>query len=275
LFPFKSPDQVKYFHINRVFLCFPCCFILRFQIKKLQMKTIQLTAAATFLTITTLIGCKKDKDEARKPDCRIITATPTPTSSGDPFNISYNSEGKISTLSQDMDVTTFAYSGNTVIATTNTSGTFARKNIITLNADGLATNVRTETNTSGTDWTNQAFEYSGTEIIKATTTSSGGGTPSVSIVTWSNGNLVSITSGSSTTTLDYYTDKPAQTGDYLSLAQLVAGYQIYRTKNAIKSILSGSSINNFDYSFDGDGKITSLIATGASNTTYSYQHQCN
>lgn len=237
------------------------------------MKTIRLTTLASLLMILAFPACKKDKDEKKKPTCRIITITPSP--SGTAFNISYNSEGKISTLSSGNDVTTFAYSGNNVIGTTTTSGTFSAKKIITLNANGLATNVKTEFNASGTNWSNDVYEYSGTELIKATSTSSGGGTPSVSTVTWSNGNLVSITSGSSVSTVDYYTDKPAQEGDYLDIAQLVGGFQIYRTKNAIKSLFSGSTITSFDYNFDTDGKITSLTATGGSNITYSYQHQCN
>jgi hypothetical protein len=237
------------------------------------MKTTQLATAAAMLLIITMAGCKKDKDEPKKPDCRIITITPTP--SGSAFNISYNSDGKISTISTGSDITSFAYSGNTIIATTTNSGTFSSKKIITLNGNGMAVNVKTETNASGTNFSNDVYEYSGTELIKATTTSSSGGTPTISTLTWNNGNLVSISSGSSVTTLDYFTDKPAQVGDYLNIAQLVVGYQIYRTKNAIKSLFQGSTITSFDYSFDGDNKITSLAATGGSNITYSYQHQCN
>jgi hypothetical protein len=236
------------------------------------MKTLRLTTITSLLLILAFTACKKDKDEKKKPTCRIITITP---SSGNSFNISYNSDGKISTMSSGNDITTFAYSGNTTIATTTTSGTFSSKKIITLNSNGLATNVKTEYNTSGTNWSNDVYEYSGTEIIKLTNTSSSGGSPSISTVTWNNGNLVSITSGSSVSTIDYYTDKPAQTGDYLDIAQLVGGFQIYRTKNAIKSLFSGSTITSFNYNFDGDGKITSLTASGSTNITYSYQHQCN
>jgi hypothetical protein len=237
------------------------------------MKTFRLTTMTSLLVILAFTACKKDKDEKKKPTCRIITITPSP--SGNSFNISYNSEGKISTMSTGNDITTFAYSGNTIIGTTTTSGTFSSKKIITLNSNGLATNVKTEFNTSGTNWSNDVYEYSGTELIKATNTSSGGGSPSISTVTWSNGNLVSISSGSSVSTIDYFTDKPAQTGDYLDIAQLVGGFQIYRTKNAIKSLFSGSTITSFNYNFDADGKITSLTASGGTNITYSYQHQCN
>ena len=236
------------------------------------MKTFQLATTATLAMMILFAGCKKDKDDKKKPDCRIITITPT---TGNSINVSYNSDGKVSTVSTGNDITTFAYSGNTIIGTTNTSGAFSSKKIITLGSNGLATNVKTETNTSGTNWNNDAYEYSGTELIKATSTSSGGGTPSVSTLIWSNGNIVSATSGSNVSTLDFFTDKPAQTGDYLQLAQLITGFQIYKTKNAIKSLLSGSTITSFDYNFDTDGKITSLTATGGSNITYTYQHQCN
>jgi hypothetical protein len=175
------------------------------------MKTTQLATAAALVMIITFAGCKKDKDEAKKPDCRIITITPTP--SGSSFNISYNSDGKISTISTGSDITTFAYSGNTIIANTTNAGTFSSKKIITLNGNGMAVNVKTETNAAGTNWSNDVYEYSGTELIKATTTSSSGGTPTISTLTWNNVNLVSIASGSSVTTLDYFTDKPAQVGD--------------------------------------------------------------
>ena len=226
------------------------------------------------ITISFFSACKKDKDAAPKPNCRIITATPS-SSSSDPFNLTYNSDGKLSTISSGNNVTTFAYSGNTAIATTNTSGVFSSKTIITFNSSGLASNVKTEHDLTGTSWNNQAFEYNGTELIKSTSTSSGGGTPSVSMLTWSDGNLVSLTSGSSTTTLDYYADKPAQTGDYLYLAQLVSGYQIYKTKNLLKSILSGTDITSFDYNFGSDGYISSVTVSGTTPTTYTYQYQCN
>src|SRR5215213_5463909 len=105
------------------------------------MKTFKLSATIA-LVIVMSFACKKNKDVVKKPDCRIITATPTPSSAGDPFNISYNNDGKISTLSNGSTITTFAYSGNTAIATTNSSGTFQSKKIITLNANGLAANVK-------------------------------------------------------------------------------------------------------------------------------------
>lgn len=235
-----------------------------------------LTTVIAFLSMFfTLVSCKKDdasqKSEIHKPTCRILTATPN---SGDADNFTYNFEGKLKSISSGTRLTTLAYSGNTIVAYTTYSGTFGSKKIISLNNDGLVSNMRTENDATGTSWNNQVFEYSGTELIKSTTTSSGGGTLSVSAYTWSGGNLATIMSGSSIITLEY-SDKPAQAGDYFQLIQSIQGYEYIRTKNLLKSVTSGTNITDIDYTFDTDGKILSLNMTGASANSYNYQYQCN
>ncbi len=220
------------------------------------------------------ISCKKDSTPA--PVCRIITITTVSSGATTATNnFTYNSDGKISTSSDGTYSTTFVYSGNTEISTTTKEGVFHTKNIATINADGLTTNFRTETNASGTNWYNQAYEYSGTEVIKSTYTTSAGVTPSIITLTWNGGNLVSVNDGSSTTTVEYYPDIQAQAGDYFDILQMETGYRIYKTKNAVKSTSSGTTINNFSYSFDAEGKIISMIITSTSATTYNYQYQCN
>jgi hypothetical protein len=228
------------------------------------------------LITAVLVSCKKDSTPA--PICRIITVSPVSADGGTTYNFSYNSEGKLSSSSSSTStsVTTYSYSGNTVIASTTSGGVFKAKEIITLNANGMASNVKTENDEAGTSWDNTLEEYSGTELIKSTSTSSSGGPADVTTFVWSGGNLVSSTSGSLTTTIDYYTDKPAQTGDYLSLLQLEDGYEVFRVKNAIKSFLVGSTIFSYSYSFGSDGKIASIaITTGTDTSTDDYQYQCN
>jgi hypothetical protein len=231
---------------------------------KLLIMAVLITAVAA--------SCKKDSTP--KPICRIITITPSGGGTST-YNLSYNSDGKLSTSSHGTVITTFSYSANTIIETTTNGGAFGSKKTITLNTNGLSTNVRTENNVTGTLWDNTLYEYSGTELIKSTNTNSAGDPVDISSFTWNGGNLVSITSGSSTSVIAYYTDKPAQTGDYFSLIQLTFGFDIYRVKNAIKSSVSGSSTTSFIYSFDNDGKIASVSVTGNSTTTFNYQYQCN
>jgi hypothetical protein len=234
------------------------------------MKTFKILITTTLvLGITGIFnGCKKDTDI--KPVCRIINVSFNP--SGGPFNLSYNSDGKISRAITGTNVTTYTYTGNTTIVTLFDAGTFNNKKIITMNAAGLATNIRTENNIAGTDWLNDAFEYNGEEISRSTHTASTGGSPTITTYTWSNHNLVSETLGSITTTYDYYTDKPRQNGDFLSLLQLIGGYEVYRNKNLLKSF-NGTI---FTYNVGTDGNISSAELTSGSSVSFiDYQYQCN
>ncbi len=238
------------------------------------MKTFRFLMIAALLVVVagSISSCKKDKD--KRPDCRIITITPT---TGDAINVSYNEDGKIAALTQGTYSTTYAHSGNNSVSTTTNSGTFSNKQITTFNANGLTTNKRTENNVSGTVWTNEAYEYSGTELIKSTRTSSSGGAPEVTIYTFSNGNLASATTGAGTpTTVEYFTDKSVQPGDYLLLTQLVQGIYIFKNRNLVKSVFSGSSITSFEYTFAADGSISAVKMTdGSTVMTYNLQYQCN
>lgn len=234
------------------------------------MKKYLRILTVAFSVTSILFSCKKDSSTS-KPTCRIITVSGTSGQS----NFSYNSEGKLISISSGTLVTSLAYSGNTVIAIINKAGVFDKKKIITLNSNGLASNVRIENDLAGTNWENFAYEYSGMELIKDAYTSSVSGNPVVSTYAWSGGNLISNSNPASTTTLEYYTDKTSQAGEYFFLTQLREGYQILRNKNAVKSVSSGSNIITFDYTYDADGKITSLIVTGSSSATFTYQYQCN
>lgn len=246
----------------------------KYKIKR-PTKTIKMKKNSTIVLVTLIVtcivsGCKKDS-VVLKPTCRIITAS---GGSGQ-LNFSYDSEGRLASTSSGALTVSIAYNGNTVITNTRKNDVFYEKKIITLNSNGLASNARIETDIAGTNWENYLYEYSGSEVIKQTYTTSADPMPVVSTLTWSGGNLVAITTPTSTTTLDYYKDKTAQEGDYLLLQQLQSGYQILRNKNLVKSVLSGSNISSFDYAIDADGKITSMTLQGSSSGTYTYQHQCN
>ncbi len=213
-------------------------------------------------------GCKKNND--KKANCRISSASST--TAGNAYLFLYNNENKLIRTSLGSSVITYDYSGNTTTVTNLDSGKFLNKSIVTNNADGLAINVRTETNTNGSEWSNTFYEYTGTELAKSTFTSSAGGSATVSTYVWTNGNLVSSKTDTTISTLDYYTDKPRQPGDFLSLVQVIQGYEIYRTRNLLKT----ASGTNLIYIFGTDGKIISLEAvSGTSTTILDYQYQCN
>ena len=228
--------------------------------------TFSVLSAGIFLS-----GCKKDNDGADS-SCRIITVTP---SSGTGFNFTYNSSGQPESITSGNVVTIFSYSGNVIVANTTLNGAFNAKKIITLNPNGFAANVKTVTSANGATWYMNTYEYSGKELIKDTYTNSQNVTPEVTIVGWSGGNLVSTTKDGVTTSVEYYTDKPSQNGDYLVLTQMIQGYKVYNTKNVIKSLLTGNTITSFDYTYQ-DGKITALKFNGNGTiTNYNFQYQCD
>jgi hypothetical protein len=216
-------------------------------------------------------SCKKDNDAAAK-NCHIITVAPA---TGDALNYTYNADGKLQSYSNGAITVTYGYNGNTIIANVTQNGAFSGKKIITVGANGFTANVKTENNPNGTSWSNDVYEYSGTQLIKATTTYSNGQAPDISVVTWTNGNLTSITSGNAITTVDYYLDKPGQAGDYLDLVERNQGIKIYKTKNLIKSMLTQGKITSFEYTFGNEGISALKLADGNQVLNYNYQYQCN
>jgi YD repeat-containing protein len=235
------------------------------------MKRLKILIAAT-LVLTFLgifIGCKKHTD--KKPVCKMISATLVP-SSDQAYRFSYDNDGRLVRVVAGFAVTTYDYTGNMTTVTNQDSGKFTSRMIVTMNDLKLATNVRTESDDSGANWANTVFEYNGEELSKSTFTSSAGGTATVSKYNWSGGNMVSIISATDTSTLEYYTDKPRQSGDFLLLEQTLQGYETYRNKNLLKG-LSGADLI---YEFGADGNISSLrVDQGGGSTFLDYQYQCN
>jgi hypothetical protein len=234
------------------------------------MKTCSLFLSAILMLVMTGIftGCKKSND--KKTLCNITTITPVPT--GTAIQLTYNSQNRLNRAVSGTTVLTYEYSDNTTIVTSHNTDTLNSKTTITLNPSGLAINVRAETDASGANWNNTFYEYNGDELAKSTFTTSTGGSPVITTYSWSNHNMISSTTDTTTNNFGYYSDKPRQSGDYIDLIQLLQGYQIYRTKNLVKAI-SGAV---FTYEFGSDGNITSLQATaGTSSSFLDYQYQCN
>jgi hypothetical protein len=246
------------------------------------MKT-QKTLIVLLFTIVFAVAissCKKNND--KQATCRIVTVTESSSSGNTIRNITYNNDGKISTLNASGSNPTnkvFNYNGNTVIVNTTTgSGTFSSRDSITLDNRGRPLNLRQYYNVAGTNFSNYKFEYSGDDLLKLQQTDETGGVPETTTTTYVNGNMVSLHSPSGTTTLEYFTDKKVQPGDYLELAALIQyGMSVYPHKNLLKTIASGaSSITNFNYEMNPDGTISKVTATsGSSVSTLTYQYQCN
>jgi hypothetical protein len=227
-----------------------------------------------------LASCKKDKD--KKATCRITTVISSGSGNNTVYNITYNNDGKISTLNSSGSAVTnkvFTYSGNTVnVNTTVGSNTFSSRDSITLDSKGRPVNIRNFFNESGTNWNNSSFEYNGDDLLKYIVTSSSSSTSETVTATYLNGNMVNLQTTGVSSSVAYFTDKKVQPGDYLEISNLIQfGLTVFPHKNLVKSVDSGGgSITNFNYEFDADGQITKLTATsGSSVSNLTYQYQCN
>ena len=221
--------------------------------RKVMKGLLRLIIAICFILF--IAGCKKNKTDAQQNTCKITIVAPD----GGLGIIAYNNSGQVSSITWGNSVTTYSYNGNTITESGLIDGDFRLKVIVTVNSVGLATNVRIEYSEDGSAWANQAYEYNGNKASKVTKTNYGGGGASVfSTFQWSGGNLESITDGNDVTKFDYFTDKLSLPGDYLALMQLTQGYEVFRNQNLIKSITDSTGTWNITYTFDNDGKVTSL-----------------
>jgi hypothetical protein len=241
------------------------------------MKTTKVAVA--FFVIIAFISCKKNND--KKASCRIVTISQTSPNVNSIYNITYNNDGRISTSNESGNGganKVFTYNGNTVIAiATRPDGSFSVRDSMTLDAKRRPLNIRTFSNEAGTNWTNSRFEYNGSDLQKIITTEESNNPAETSVATYADGNMVSLATNSSTTTLEYFTDKKVQQGDYLEVASFIQyGVSVYPHKNLVKTIASAGTILNFNYEFNPDGTISRVTATtGGTVATLSYQYQCN
>ncbi|HMG69242.1 MAG TPA: hypothetical protein VK588_16205 [Chitinophagaceae bacterium] len=228
--------------------------------------------------VSIFISCKKNDVVKKKSTCRIVTLTDLNGSTSTIYNISYNNDGKISTLNSGVSSSVFTYSGNTVLINKTNSGSFSERDSITVNSNGKPLNLRQYYDQAGTNWSNIVFEYDGSGVmLKSEETNNSSSTLQTTLYSFTSGNLVGIQSTSDNLTLEYFSDKTAQQGDYLGIVSLINyGVNLYPHTNLVKSLNSGSNLTNFDYEMNTDGLISKLTATSGSTVeTITYQYNCN
>ncbi|HMF70632.1 MAG TPA: hypothetical protein VK616_04115, partial [Flavitalea sp.] len=202
----------------------------------------------------------------------------TITIGGDTYNITYDSEGKVSqaAITPDNLIVQFQYSGNTVILNYTQNGTFQRKTIVTKNEQGFAANVRAEMNQAGTKWSNEAMQYEGTKLVKVVNTFSGNSPTLTAEYEWKNDNMVRTVFGNIIIDHEYDLTRPSQIGEINYLKKLLLGAKIHNNKNLLKSTVNDGDITNFIYIFDTSGRITTVSeVTSNSTLVYAHEYLCN
>lgn len=216
-------------------------------------------AMALFVTgaLAITASCNK-KDSTPKEVCKVQRVV----SGNESYLFSYDDQFRISKIESPDKVANYSYNGNQSTILTTSSGSFSNKKIITTNDAGLVLNVKTESNTSGTIWTNETYTYNGNQVATSVSSNSTGlGNSTTNYIWASDGNLATIISASGATTdFSYYNDQAYQEGDFLNVLNLIQnGYTFYKNKNLVKS----ASSNTISYTFDEANKINKINANSS------------
>ena len=231
-------------------------------------------AVATACILLISPSCKKSSST---PSCKLITVVDQYNSTTTTINISYNNDGKISTIQKtgsSPSTEVFTYNGNLLMISTSNSGSVSSTDSVVFNSDGLISYSMVKD--ASNNKTVNIYTYSGTQLLKSTYQYNGGAIQTTTY-TYTNGDLTGSSDGTSTGVYSYYTDKTFADGDYLKLVELINYGGLY-VKNAhlIKGFQQGSTVENFNYTFDNTGKITGVTATaGSSIENVTYQYSCN
>lgn len=224
--------------------------------------------------ITVVAACSKKGSSNSQNHCKISAVTDSAIGqSSVAYYFNYNDNGQVATIvqSEGKMIKAFTYANNLVVVKTTAAGALQSTDSILLNSGGLMTS---RVSTDGTNRKVQTFSYSANGQIQTMTSQYNTNTPAVTAYQITNGDVTGSSDGSS---YSYYTDKPYAAGDYFQISQML-NYGAYFIKNAhlLKSVQSGTTVANFTYTFDANGKITSLISIStaiAQLITYSYN--CN
>ena len=242
-------------------------------------RTFAYTLFALFFSAFVL-SCKKENN--KQPSCRIVAATIVNGSTTTDVAITYNADKKISTMSMSGGSVlnkSFNYTGNAIMITsTSAGGSFDGRDSVTIDDKGRPVNIRHFYNQAGTSWFNTEYQYSGNDMTAFMQKYESDNVLDTYTVNSAGGNTVYFGNSGNSTSLEYYSDKTIQAGDYLEFeSQIFYGVSLYPRKNLVKSLDSG--VGNFvhlSYEFDAEGKITKVTEeTAYGINTYAYQYQCD
>lgn len=210
------------------------------------------------VAILSIAGCKKEADQPPASETCRITSIVLSGAADAITNISYDGEGRISKLDRDSVSANFSYSGNTINILSVTANTLTRRTTIELNTQGLAqkiTSVTIRDDGSAFDPRVETYEYNSAGEALKKIEQAGDNAPETTVFTWSNGNLVSESDG---TTYEYFLDQPIRDGDGIRERDILgSGIIIFRNKNLVKRAVNNNSgvTQDLTYEFDSDGKI--------------------
>lgn len=232
-----------------------------------------------FLFIILLFSCSK-KDNNMPPvvqpktDCRIATAAYSGGVLNFTYTLTYNEDGKLAKLVYDgvsAYVKTFTYSGNMIYI--NLNGIDSATDTITLNSAGL---IAAHKETTDTAVYNTTFAYDANGQVITSTTQKDNNPPVTTNYTFTNGDLTNTGVGALKDTTVYSLDKQSVIGNLDDFDQLIYyGSSYYTNKHLKQSFFSWPYHYTFNYTYDVEGKIISIVANdGTANESFSFTYEC-
>jgi YD repeat-containing protein len=214
--------------------------------------------------ILIFFSCSKKESNAplvipSKTNCRIASANYSGGALNFTYTLTYNDDGKLSKLVYDgvsAYVKSFTYSGNMIYI--NLKGIHSSTDTITLNSAGLMIAHKETTDTSVY---NTGFAYDANGQVVSSTTQQDNFSPVTTHYTFTNGDLTNTSVSGMKDTTVYSLDEPAVIGNLDDFDQLIYyGAAYYTNKHLKQSFSSWPYHYTFTYSYDEDGKITSVVS---------------
>jgi hypothetical protein len=227
-----------------------------------------------------LFSCSKKETTAPpvvpKTDCRISSAHYFNGTLDFMYTLSYNDQGKISKLVYDGPsayVKTFTYSGNLIYINISAQGTTAT-DTISLNSSG---SINTHKEITGQSVYNTSFSYDAGGQVISSTTQQDNNAPATTDYTFTNGDLTNTSTAILKDTTVYDLSKPAVIGNLDDFNQLIYYGSFYFTNKHLKQSFSSWPYHyNFTYTYDDEGKITSVASNdGTITETFEFIYDCN
>ena len=243
------------------------------------------------LFILFFTGCKKDNGPAAS--CNITKYTVSFNNNGSSAGvatmlIAYDQEGRVTKLNDALETyrVEFDYSGNQCIKNYYNGNIVAHRTIYQLDNHGwIKTSAWTQFNSNGTTSTSfYTYDYSSNGELQKETCKNGNNPEIITTYSWMDGNCMqSKSSQGRITYFTYYTGKPFQGGDGLSIRALEGNgnMRVVQSKNLIKSFSYSDNSDTWkcEYEFDARGNIakqTTINSFDVRTTTdvYSYEYTC-
>ena len=233
----------------------------------------------TLILIILLFSCSKKESGMQtivppKTNCLIASANYSGGALNFTYTLTYNDDGKISKLVYDgvsAYVKTFTYSGNMIYI--NLNGVYSATDTITLNSAGM---MVTHKETTDTAVYNTTFTYDANGQVISSTTQQNNLPAVTTNYTFTNGDLTNTSVGGMKDTTVYSLDKPAVIGNLDDFDQLIYyGASYYSNKHLKQSFSSWPYYYTFTYTYDQDGKITSVVSNdGTALESFNFNYAC-